>query len=282
MYPMRRTPIRTFICLAAFLLTCSSLFAASPRRIVSLAPSLTRQIYDLQMQDRLVGITSFCPSYAKGKDVIGSLTMLNFEKICSLKPDLVLASTDSNKKNDIEKLRNLGLKVEIFPGCETYPCMCREFRHLGSILGRDKEADRIIADVDSRIEGLRAKLPSLDKPRVFWQVGTSPLITASSQTFTGEIIRLAGGRNIFGSLPAKYPRINAESVVAKNPDVIFIVSDMAGPDDGASSWKAFRQIKAVSTGRIYVMDANLVCQPTPGMYLKAFEAVAAKLYPGIS
>jgi ABC-type Fe3+-hydroxamate transport system substrate-binding protein len=279
---MRRIPLCVAISIAAYLLAATCAFGQTPRRIVSLAPSLTRQLYDLQCQDRLVGITSFCPSYARGKEVIGSLTMLNFEKICSLKPDLVLASTDSNKKNDIEKLKNLGLKVEIFEGCESYGCMCREFRHMGSILGRDKEADRIIADVDRQIEGLRAKIPSLDKPRVFWQMGTSPLITASAKTFTGEIIRLAGGRNIFGSLPAKYPRVNAESVVVKNPDVIFIVNDMEGPEDGASTWKSFRQIKAVSTGRVYVMDADLVCQPTPGMYLKALEAVAARLYPGIS
>jgi ABC-type Fe3+-hydroxamate transport system substrate-binding protein len=93
---------------------------------------------------------------------------------------------------------------------------------------------------------------------------------------------MAGARNIFGSLPAKYPRVNAESVVAKNPDIIFIVNDMEGMRDNDTLWKAFRQIKAVSTNRVYVMDADLVCQPTPGMYLKAFEAVAARLYPGIT
>jgi ABC-type Fe3+-hydroxamate transport system substrate-binding protein len=279
---MHRIPLSVTISIAALLLAATCAFGQTPRRVVSLAPSLTRQLYDLKCQDRLVGITSFCPSYAKGKQVIGSLTMLNFEKICSLKPDLILASTDSNKKNDIEKLKNLGLKVEIFEGCESFACMCREFRHMGSILGREKEADRIVAEVSGRIEELRAKIPLQDKPRVFWQMGTSPLITASSQTFTGEIIKLAGGKNICGGLPAKYPRINVESVVAMNPDVIFIVNDMEGPDDGSSSWKAFRQIKAVSTGRIYMMDADLVCQPTPGMYLKAFEAVAARLYPGAS
>jgi iron complex transport system substrate-binding protein len=282
MYRYRFT-LRLTIGFIAFFLAATCAFGASPRRVVALAPSLTRQIYDLGMQDCLVGVTSFCPvSAQKDKQVIGSLTMLNFEKICSLKPDLVLASTDSNKRNDIDKLRSLGLKVEVFEGCESYSCMCREFRHLGSILGRNKEADRIIADVDARIEALRAKLPAGEKPRVFWQMGTSPLITASSASFTGEILRMAGARNIFGSLPAKYPRVNAESVVAKNPDVIFIVDDMEGMRDNDTVWKAFRQIKAVSTKRVYVMDADLVCQPTPGMFLKAFEAVAARLYPGIS
>ncbi|HNY64382.1 MAG TPA: cobalamin-binding protein [Deltaproteobacteria bacterium] len=280
---MTRTTFRSIIVITILLLAATSAFGASPRRIVSLAPSLTRQLYDLQSQEKLVGITSFCPESAKGKQVVGSLTMLNFEKILSLKPDLVLASTDSNKKNDVEKLRKLGLKVEVFEGCETFACMCREFRRLGSILGKESEADRIIGDVRSRIDALRAKLPTdAVKPRVFWQMGTSPLITASSATFTGEIISLAGGRNIFGSLSEKYPRINYEAVVARNPDVIFIVSDMEGTDDGTSSWSVFPRIKAVSSGRVHVMSSDLVCQPTPGMYLKALEAVVARLYPGVS
>jgi iron complex transport system substrate-binding protein len=144
---MHRITFRITIGIVILLLAAPSAFGAAPRRIVSLAPSLTRQIYDLQSQDRLVGVTSFCPENAKGKQVIGSLTMLNFEKILSLKPDLVLASTDSNKKNDIEKLKKLGIKVEIFEGCETFACMCREFRRLGTILGRDREADRIVDEV---------------------------------------------------------------------------------------------------------------------------------------
>lgn len=279
---MRRFPLYTVTVIAFLLLAATCASGQTPRRIVSLAPSLTRQIYDLACQDRLVGITSFCPDYAKGKQVVGSLTMLNFEKILTLKPDLVLASTDSNKKNDIEKLRRLGVKVEVLQGCEAFSCMCREFRRLGAILGREKDADRIVAGISSRISDLRAKLPAEGRPRVFWQMGTSPLITASARTFTGEIITTAGGRNIFGSLPAKYPRVNVESVAAANPDVIFIVSDMEGPEDGAAGWKTFPRLKAVNTNRVYVMDADLVCQPTPGMYLKAFEAVMEKLYPGLS
>ncbi len=266
-----------FILLAA---TCA--FGQTPRRIVSLAPSLTRQVYDLTCQNRLVGITTFCPDYAKGKQVIGSLTLLNFEKILTLKPDLVLASTDSNRKNDIEKLRRLGVKVEVFEGCEAFSCMCREFRRLGVILGRGKDADRIVAGVSKRISGLRARLPAEGRPRVFWQMGTSPLITASARTFTGEIIRAAGATNIFDSLPAKYPRVNVESVAAADPDVIFVVSDMEDLENGAASWRTFPRIKAVKANRVYVMDADLVCQPTPGMYLKAFEAVMEKLYPGLS
>ena len=96
----------------------------APGRIVSLAPSLTREIYDLKEQDRLVGVTSFCPAEArKEREVVGTLTLLNIEKICALKPDLVLDSMDSNRETAVEKLKSLGLRVEVFQGCESFACM---------------------------------------------------------------------------------------------------------------------------------------------------------------
>ncbi|HQG30482.1 MAG TPA: helical backbone metal receptor [Deltaproteobacteria bacterium] len=252
-----------------------------PRRIVSLAPSFTRQIYDLKMQDRLVGITSFCPKYAQGKEIIGSLTALNFEKICALKPDLILASTDSNKKADIEKLSSLGLAVEVFEGCESFECMCRGFIRLGDLLGKGKEARSMVADVRSRLDSMRSKIAGRQKLRVFWQMGTNPLVTAGDETFTGEIIRLAGCENIFSGVRTKYPRVNIESVLTRNPEVIFIVSDMEGARVPLSVWKPFKDISAVKDGRVYVMSADTVCQPTPAMFLKSFQAVIARLYPGV-
>jgi ABC-type Fe3+-hydroxamate transport system substrate-binding protein len=252
-----------------------------PKRIISLAPSFTRQIYDLKAQDRLIGITSFCPKYAQGKEIIGSLTALNFEKICSLRPDLILASTDSNKKADIEKLASLGLKVEVFEGCESFTCMCRGFIRLGDLLGRGKESRNMVSNVRAQLDWMRSRIVNRQKLRVFWQMGTNPLVTAGDNTFTGEIIRLAGCENIFGGLKAKYPRVNIESVVTRNPEVIFIVNDMEGSKAPLSVWKPFKDISAVKDGRVYIMSADMVCQPTPGMFLKSFQAVIARLYPGV-
>lgn len=252
-----------------------------PRRIISLAPSLTRQIYDLKQQDRLVGITSYCPRYAQGKEVIGSLTLLNFEKISSLQPDLILASTDCNKKNDIRKLQSLGMKVEVFEGCESFACMCSEFTRLGALLGREKESLRIIAEIRMRLEDMLARISRQPELKVFWQMGTNPLVTASDKTFTGEMIRLAGCRNIFGGLKAKYPRINIETVLTGNPDVIFIVSHMDGSKNQHKAWQPFQEIGAVKKGRVYVVSADLVCQPTPGMFIMAFREIVSRLYPGV-
>lgn len=268
--------------LAAFLLFCLPCAAQDmPKRIISLAPSLTRQIYDLKQQDRLIGITSFCPAYAQGKEVVGSLTLLNFEKICSLKPDLILASTDCNKKIDIEKLQKLGLKIVIFEGCESFACMCREFVHLGRLLGKEQESQDIISGVQKELDKARARIAMQPRLKVFWQMGTNPLVTASNKTFTGELIGLAGCDNIFGPLRAKYPRINIETVITGNPDVIFIVTNMGNQQTSNLLREPFKGVSAVKNGRVYYISGDLVCQPTPGMFIKAFRAVAERLHPGV-
>ncbi len=268
--------------LAALLLFCTPCTAlAVPGRIISLAPSITRQICDLHEQDRLIGVTSFCPQYAEGKEVVGSLTLLNFEKICSLKPDIILASTDCNKKNDIEKLKKLGMRVEIFEGCESFACMCREFVTLGRLLGKERESQDMISRIQKELREARSRISDSPKLKVFWQMGTNPLVTASDRTFTGELIGLARCDNIFGGLPAKYPRINIESVVTENPDVIFIVTDMGNRRPSTLIWEPFKGISAVKNNRVYYISGDLVCQPTPGMFIKAFKAVAGRLHPGV-
>ncbi|HON60305.1 MAG TPA: helical backbone metal receptor [Deltaproteobacteria bacterium] len=254
--------------------------AEGPQRIISLAPSLTREIYDLKEQGRLVGVTSFCPENARrNHEVVGSLTLLNFEKICALEPDLVLASMDSNKQADIEKLKALKIEVVVFEGCESFSCMCSEFMRLGAVIGREHEAAAIVSDIRRKVDALRARTAGHAPLRVFWQMGTNPMVTAGDDTYTGELIRLAGCRNIFGQLKAKYPRVNVENVVAGDPEVIFTVSGMDGPMDQPAPWSRFAMISAVRNNRVYALNADLVCQPTPGMFLAAFETMIGHLYP---
>lgn len=250
-----------------------------PGRIVSLAPSLTREIYDLQEQDRLVGVTSFCLKKARDEsEVVGTLTLLNIEKICALKPDLVLASMDSNRKTAVEKLQSLGIRVEVFEGCESFTCMCSEFVRLGALLGREREAEGMVDDIRRQVNDLREKASRYPAYRVFWQMGSSPLVAAGDDTFTGELIRTAGCRNIFGQLPAKYPRVNVENVLTADPEVIFLVSDMEGMQEHSALWSRFNRISAVRNGRLYALSADLVCQPTPVMFLEALRTAMAHLF----
>ncbi len=249
-------------------------------RIVSLAPSLTREVYDLQAGDLLVGATSYCPLPAGSPvRIVGPPGRVNIESTYALRPDLVLASTDCNARSDVEALRRLGCEVKVFAGCESFSCMCAGFLELGGILDRRPRAEALLKDIKARLAAAQEKLRGRARPRVFWQIGASPLVTASNATFSGEFLVRAGAENIFGDAPVPYPRVNAEEVLRRNPDVIIVVSRME-PGAGPSPWKRFGGMEAVKKGRIVELDADLVCQPTPLMFLRGFEAVAGALYPG--
>lgn len=249
--------------------------AGAPERIVCLSPALTSEMHDLGAAGRLVGVTRYCPKTA-GAVVVGNLTEINIERVLTLKPDLVLAGKDCNRRKDIEKLRSLGLRVEVFEGCEDFACMCTEFIRLGMLVDREQAARADVADVQRRMRMLQAALPRQNL-KVFWQVGDNPLVTVSDRTFAGELIHRAGATNIFGTAPVKYPRINREEVGARNPDVIIVAAGMGG---SADAWRALPLIKAVRTGRVYRLPADTVCQPTPRKFLVALQAVVAVLYPG--
>ncbi len=270
-----------FSFLSIFMPSSSSGQDQVPGRIVSLAPNITREIYDLGAQSMLVGVTSYSPIDAdSGKQLVGSPARINIEKTYSLRPQLVLASTDCNSKSDVETLKKLGCKVHVFKGCESFACMCLTFKELGAMLGRSQRAEDMITEIRVQMNSIQAKIHGRKSLKVFWQLGDNPLVTASGATFSGEMLRRAGCVNIFGDAPIPYPRVNAEEVIKRNPEVIVVVSQM-GPRSAGSAWGRFGVISAVSRKRVYDLSADMVCQPTPVMYLKGYKAVVAMLYPGI-
>lgn len=245
-----------------------------PRRIVSLSPAITSEIHDLGQAHRLAGVTRYCPN-PDAKAVVGTLTEINIERILTLKPDLVVAGKDCNRRKDIDKLQALGIGVVVFDGCEDFECMCREFIRLGQILGRQQAAQDIVAQVRADLRALEAGLPRRG-PKVFWQVGVNPIVTVNGQTFAGEILSRTGCTNIFAEVAAKYPRVNREEVMVRDPEAIIIAAGMGGSDD---PWKGMSRITAVRNNRVYRIPADTLCQPTPLKFYEACRIVAGVLYP---
>jgi iron complex transport system substrate-binding protein len=252
-----------------------------PQRIISLAPSLTREIYDLEAGNLLVGVTAYCPD-AKSKEIVGTLSDLNIEKIIALKPDMVLAHKGCNKKKDIDTLRSLGFRVKIFEEGSSFEEICAVFLKLGKLLGKEQKAKTIVDHTSGQIAMLRDKIKHKQGKRIFWQISDKPLVTINDKTFASEFIRLSGSTNIFGELKARYPRVNIEEVIAKNPGVIIIVSDMGKTNASQNSiWKNMSTIDAVKNNRVYIIDPDKICQPTPLMFLEGYKTVISLLYPGV-
>lgn len=258
------------------ILPCS-LLAKPITRIVSLAPSLTKNLYYLKAQNRLVGCTSYCPIPAgETKNIVASAVKVNLEKVISLKPDLVIATgiTDSET---IASLRKMGIEVMVFYTAKSFNHICEQFTQLGKRLSCEKQAALVISQCKGKVDSLSRLSPKGKTPSIFFQIGAKPLFTVIPNTFMDDYIRLLGGRNIASDL--KRGTITRESVIARNPDIIIVVTMGIVGNEEVRIWQAYSQLKAAKNKQIFVIDSDKACMPTPVSFVEALTELHTLLYP---
>lgn len=250
---------------ALFLIICTAAAAlAADVRIVSLAPATTRSLYELGLDSAVVGITTFCPPGTTAKTVIGTLWEPNIEKIAMLKPDLVIASKEGNKKSTAAALKNLGLKVMVLEAPRSFDEICATTRALGAALGRRQAADAVIAAARARLASVSARRAAhAGRLRVFWEVGDRPLFSVGAQSFMHEYNTYLCTENIFGGITAPYPQVSREEVLRRAPDVIFVIA-MAGMSAREQrEWDKYPAVPAVSNHRVFFVENQDFLAPTP-------------------
>jgi len=260
----------------------TKIFAGNtPGRIISLAPAITEELYLLGVQDNLLGVTTYCdyPEEAKKKEKIGTYLEPNIEKIVRLKPDIILASKEGQKKEIVLRMKSYGLKVYALEPCNNFKEISEQFLLLGKLLGKEKKAIDILSALNERTTRLTNKTKKSVKVKVFWQLGAEPLMTISKNTFIDEMITLAGGQNIAHEGPLRYPRFNKEEVLRQNPDVIILVAMGAVTETEKKQWQKYSDLKAVKNSRIFVIDTRITCNPTPVNFVEAIEIVSKLLHP---
>ena len=257
-----------------FKFTLSSSFL---QRIISLGPYITEEIYLLGAQDKLVGCTVYCqrPPEAQEKEKVGTVIQINIEKILTLKPDLVIATALTQKK-DIEKLKKLGIKVIMFSSPKNFFEICSQFLELGRILGKYDLAKKIVQEVKDKVLEIKRKTKDLAKVKVFVEVGTNPLFTITKDSFVNDFIEFSGGINI--AKDAKTGIYSRETVLKENPDVIIIATMGIIADKEKEIWEKYKNLEAVKNNRIYIMDAYKLCSPTPVSFLETLEELVKILH----
>ncbi|MFO7761934.1 MAG: ABC transporter substrate-binding protein [Thermodesulfobacteriota bacterium] len=254
--------------------------AESPQRIISLGPINTENIYLLGAQDRLIADTIYCnsPPAAREKEKIGTLIQVNIEKIVSLKPDLVLA-TALTRPRQVARLEALGIRVIRFIQPDSFQEICSQFLKLGRLLDREEKARRIVERARSEVDAVRRQTENLTKKRVFLQVGARPLHASIDSSFTHDFIRFGGGENIAaGASSGIYSR---EKVIREDPEVIIIA--MMGSQTKAGrqekkAWQRYKSLQAVKNNSIYLVDADLVCSPSPLDFVKALKEITSLIH----
>lgn len=277
---MVRLSIILFICVFLLSAVCGSVYSEEnyPQRIISLGPVITKELYILKMEDKLVGCTVYCqsPPEAKMKEKIGTMIEVNIEKIVTLKPDLVLATSLTTPETK-EKLQNLGIKVITFLKAKNFKEICEHFLVLGRMVGKEKEAEKIVRIVGNRIDLIKNKTKDLKKPKVFIQIGAKPLVTVTRDSFINDFIEFAGGINITKSININ--RYSREKVLRDNPDIIIIVTMGINGEEEKRIWQRFKTLKAVKNDKIYIIHPNKITSPTPLIFAKTQEEIAEILHP---
>ena len=238
---------------------------ALPRRIVSLSPSITRQISDLGCEDRLAGVTSQHPPLARKVPVVGTMIHPAMERIISLQPDLVLLSEEDSAVQSVERLSSLGLRIRLFPRNADFSSICRNYLDLGIMLGVPERAARKIAEYRKRHGKLMVKV---GRVRALFLVSVRPMIAAGDETFIGAILRDAGAVNPVRNAPSPYPIVSVEFLLTADPDIV-ILMEPEGPDDPGIG--GLDRLRAAGAGHIYRISPDNVAFYTPADYLRALE-----------
>lgn len=253
-----------------------------PERIVSMAPSNTEILFALGVGEKVVGVTSFCnyPPEVAGVEKVGDAFAPDYEKIVSLKPDLVLA-VGTAESQLVKGLEGYGMKVLVLQA-QTVDQVLEDIELVGKVTGTEKQARELAEDIRSRVEAVRSKTAQIGpegRARVFWCLD-SQLWTVGPGSFVNDLIAVAGGVNVAAGLGQPYGQFSMESLLEADPDVIVIpVLEPSVPADLArlDGWS---RLEAVRQGRVFTIDPDLVSRPGPRI-AEAIESLAALLYPDL-
>jgi iron complex transport system substrate-binding protein len=254
-----------------------------PHRIISLAPSNTEILYALGLDDKIVGVTTYCnyPEAAKSKPQVSGFSQVDVEKIVAQQPDLVLAS-DIHKSDVIPALEKLGIKVlAIKPA--TLEAVLKDIELAGKITGAGPIAGSLVSSLQKRIQAISDKtinLPAAARPRVFYVTWHDPIYTAGSKTMINDLIEKSGGVNIAADLSG-YATISLESVVQRNPQVIVVMSSMGDKNTSFNYIKNEPRLQAtdaLKSNRIYVINSDIFGRSTPRI-VDGLEELAKLTHP---
>lgn len=273
---MKKNIFTKIVLILSILIFSFSVYSQKINRIISLAPSLTKNIYLLNQQSKLVGCTNYCKNDQLPKiPEVANSVKVNLEKVISLIPDIVLV-TSLTQSETIESLRNVGVKVEYLDLPKSYNEICSQLIYLGKLLGVEEKAIEIVQIQTLKLQNLQKNI-NTKKPALsmFMQIGVKPLWAVIPNTFLNDYLLFSNGTNIINDL--KHGAVSRESIILRNPDVIFIVTMGNLGEKEKSNWEKYTNLNAVKNNRIFIINSELACEPTPTAFVETLEIIIALL-----
>jgi iron complex transport system substrate-binding protein len=258
-------------------------------RVISLAPSVTENIFAVGAGDRLVGVTTFCnyPEEAKAIAKVGDTLTPNMETIIALKPDVVFVSTASQIENFMKTLEANGIAIYV-TNPTSLQGVFENLKQLGIIFDTENASSVLVKSLEDREWAVRQACNTVPVPdetwaeykgkvqivSVFLQISKEPLFTIGKTAFLNDLLERGGGQSVTANIPTAYPKLSKETASALNPEVI-ILSDS---EDNKEPNDAFKNSPAVKNGRVYKVNADILSRPGPRL-VDALEQIAKDLHP---
>lgn len=259
-----------------------------PQRIVSLSPDMTEMLYGIGAGARVVGVSNYDtypPEVAKLPH-LGQLQDPNFEKLMSLRPDLVVIADSQGEffEDTLKQLKLPVLKLSNWSVEQAYDAMTA----LGHATGNDAGAARLVASTRAGLDRVARRTAHLPKPRVVMIVDRTPgtlrdLTTATGGSYLAELVQMAGGQIAVPTNKNGYAPLSKENLLAINPDIILdFIHESKGvfAGDPVQAWQEMPELKAVRQHRLYGLAEDYVPHASQRMVQTA-ELFAKLIHPEI-
>lgn len=241
-------------------------------RIVSLAPSLTAIVCELERCDQLVGVTEYClwPPQVQNLPRVGSYMEPNLEVIVALKPDLVLGLPEHQATT--EKLKSLNIRVASIRNYSLED-IYRSFSQMGELLDRVPQSLTWIRKTRQRQQEL-TRTPT-SRPRCLLVLGHEAgrdaireVYVVGRKGFLNELLTLAGGENAWPEETNHFPKVNQEVLLSLDPDIIIELVPLeqlsqSQTDEIQAAWQAVPHLKAVANHRLHILNNTHILQSGP-------------------
>lgn len=278
--------------LPAFFLWCALavILAAqtSPRRIVSLVPSMTEVLFAIGAGDTVVGVSSYdrFPAEVTSRPRVGALLDPDFERILSLKPDLVIVYATQNDL--IDRLKRAAIPVFVSKHAGLADATA-SIRLLGERVARTEQAAKVAAAIERDLDDIRQRVAGRPRPRTALVFGREPgalraIYASGGVGFMHDMLTLAGGDDVFADVKRENLQVTAEVLLARAPEVII----EAHPANNWTAeriakeqavWNGLPALPAVKTKRVYVLADDRLSAPGPRV-AEGVRLLAQTLHPG--
>lgn len=272
----------------------TGLCIAGPRpRVLSLSAPLAETMYALGAQGQLIGVVDaavfpeqLMADRRAGKvPVIGSFIRPDLDQLDRLHPDLILSDTLFHRKLS-ETLRVKGYRVMHFEPT-SFQDICTQIAMVGEAVGKNKEAQALVARMRAERNELGAKAQALPPVKLYLEINHEGPWTAGSKSPLNDLIAAAGGQNVFADHAEGAFKTSDDEVVRRNPDIIlspiWLNAKVGGMDGIIPLMQIFLRpgydsTNAVKNSRVHYYDSALFKHEGPRQIL-AIRKLAHLLHP---